>query len=118
MEVDEFFRNGVRVARCVGETYLAGGRLAGSAHAASLARAAQLRVWDASGGVCRQFDGVGRVLGAQLAAAGVSTLEDLDGADPRRLEAVTGRNYPFGDTLKAAAARTNAMTMTTISSRL
>ena len=106
VEVDEFFRNGVRVARCVGETYLAGGRLAGAAHAASLARAAQLRVWDASGGVCRQFDGVGRVLGAQLAAAGVNTLDDVDAADPRRLEAVTGRNYPFGDTLKAAAART------------
>jgi ATP-dependent DNA helicase HFM1/MER3 len=104
-EVDDFFRNGGRVARCIAETYLAGGRLAGAAHAAALARAAHMRLWDASGAACRQFDGVGRVLGAQLAAAGIATLDDLDGADPRRLEAAAGRNYPFGDTLKAAAAR-------------
>jgi hypothetical protein len=42
------FRSGVRIARCMAETYLAGGRLSGAAHALSLARTADLRLWDAS----------------------------------------------------------------------
>jgi hypothetical protein len=38
----------VRIARCISETYLQGGRLSGAAHALALARTAQLRLWDAS----------------------------------------------------------------------
>ncbi len=93
-EADDVFRSGARIARCLAETYLQGGRLAGAAHALGLARAAQLRLWDASQQVCRQFDGIGKVHAAALAAAGYTSLDALDAADPRRLEAVAGRAYP------------------------
>jgi hypothetical protein len=46
--IQDVFRSGVRIARCMAETYLAGGRLSGAAHALSLARTADLRLWDAS----------------------------------------------------------------------
>lgn len=32
----------------------------------------------------------------RLAVAGIHKLQDLQGIDPRRLEAVTQRSYPFG----------------------
>ena len=44
--------------------------------------------------ICRQFDGIGKVHAAALAAGGYTTLDEVDAADPRRLEAVTGRMYP------------------------
>lgn len=37
-----------------------------------------------------------------LATAGVDSFEKLASADPRRLEAITGRKFPFGDQLKAS----------------
>ena len=38
----------------------------------------------------------GKQLAERLAAAGVGGLRDLDALDPRRIEAITQRNYPFG----------------------
>lgn len=37
-----------------------------------------------------------------LLTAGVDSFEKLAAADPRRLETLTGRRYPFGDQLKAS----------------
>ena len=37
-----------------------------------------------------------------LLKAGVDSFEKLAAADPRRLETLTGRRYPFGDQLKAS----------------
>jgi hypothetical protein len=108
----DVFRSGVRIARCMAETYLQCGRLSGAAHALSLARTAELRLWDASKLICRQFDGIGKVHAAALAAGGYTRLDDVDAADPRRLEAVTGRTYLFGAALQAACARTPRIEMT------
>ena len=36
-----------------------------------------------------------------LVTAGVDSFEKLVSADPRRLESITGRKYPYGDQLKA-----------------
>jgi ATP-dependent DNA helicase HFM1/MER3 len=35
-------------------------------------------------------------------AAGFTTFDSLEKADPRRLETITGRKYPFGNQLKQA----------------
>lgn len=40
--------------------------------------------------------GIGKLLSERLHAAGLSTLRELAAADPRRIEAVTQRHYPFG----------------------
>jgi len=37
-----------------------------------------------------------------LVSAGIQTFGDLRKADPRRLEVVTGRKYPYGNQLKEA----------------
>jgi ATP-dependent DNA helicase HFM1/MER3 len=106
VEADDVLRHGGRICRCMAAACLHDRRLSASAHALVLARCCELRIWDNSKAVARQFSGVGPVLSRALMNAGLTSLDALDAADPRRLEAVTGRMYPFGNTLKAAVART------------
>jgi ATP-dependent DNA helicase HFM1/MER3 len=44
----------------------------------------------------RQLPGIGRLLAQRLKAAGAGTLRQLAVLDPRRIETITQRNYPFG----------------------
>ena len=53
-------------------------------------------MWHDSARHSSQVGKVGRQLADRLATAGLGTLAALHGADPRRIEAVTQRNYPFG----------------------
>lgn len=106
MEADDVLRHGGRICRCVAAACLHDRRLSASAHSLVLARSCELRMWDNALGVARQFDGIGPVLSRALISAGFTSLDKLQAADPRKLEQVTGRMYPFGNTLKAAAART------------
>jgi len=46
--------------------------------------------------------GIGKLLSERLHAAGLGSLRQLAAADPRRIEAVTQRHYPFGALLEAA----------------
>ena len=62
-------------------------------------------MWEGTDRQCRQLPGVGKLLSEKLAAAGMQTLEALELADPRRIEMVTQRNYPFGDKLKEDVLR-------------
>ena len=106
VEADDVLRHGGRICRCLAAACIHDCRLSASAHALVLARCCELRMWDNSKAVARQFNGVGPVLSKAIMNAGITSLDALDSADPRRLEAVTGRMYPFGNTLKAAVART------------
>lgn len=45
----------------------------------------------------KQLPGIGKLLGQRLKAAGAGTLRQLAELDPRRIETITQRNYPFGD---------------------
>lgn len=54
-------------------------------------------MWDGSRHVTRQIPGIGSLLAERLAAAGIDQLRKLQEADPRRIEAVTQRHYPFGE---------------------
>lgn len=53
-------------------------------------------MWDDSRHVARQLPGIGSLLADRLAAAGLDHLRKLQDTDPRRLETVTQRHYPFG----------------------
>lgn len=54
-------------------------------------------MWDDSRRVARQLPGIGSLLADRLAAAGIDHLGKLQDADPRRIETLTQRHYPFGE---------------------
>lgn len=61
-------------------------------------------MWDDSRHVTRQILGIGNLLAERLAAAGIDHLCKLQDADPRRIETVTQRQYPFGEHATALLA--------------
>lgn len=52
-----------------------------------------------------QVPGVGNVLVQRLAAAGIRSIQEFMAADPRQLELVTTKLYPWGDTKREDARR-------------
>lgn len=44
-----------------------------------------------------QLPGIGKLLSGRLRGAGVHTLHQLLALDPRRIESITQKNYPFGE---------------------
>ena len=73
------------------------GRLAATANSLLLHKGLRNRMWDDSCHVARQIPGIGSLLADRLAAAGIDHLRKLQEADPRRIETVTQRHYPFGE---------------------
>jgi len=105
MEVEEVFKAGPRIARCVAALLAYNARLSGTAHALSLARTCELRCWAVAGGCApRQLPGIGPVLARALTAGGLGSLAALEAAPARRIEGLTGRAAPFGVGVKAALA--------------
>ena len=49
----------------------------------------------------RQLDGIGMVLSKLLIQSGISTFQDLERTDPRRLETICKKHYPWGNSIKA-----------------
>ena len=102
---------GRRVASaCVGDTYAA--RLprepmpAETFNAMLLAKSLRQRMWTDSGTETRQLPGIGPLIAARLAAAGVRTLRDLAAVEPRRLESLAQRHFPFGERAGCPGRRT------------
>lgn len=61
-----------------------------------LAKSLRQRLWTGSELETRQLSGIGPLIAQRLAAAGVTKLQQLDEIEPRRLEALAQRHYPFG----------------------
>ena len=79
-------------------------RLAATANSLLLHKGLRNRMWDDSCHVTRQIPGIGSLLAERLAAAGIHHLRKLQEADPRRIETVTQRHYPFGEHFAALSA--------------
>jgi hypothetical protein len=75
------------------------GALAATGNALTLEKALRHRMWPGSREECRQLPNIGKLLGSRLAANGMGSLLALQDTDPRKIEAVTQRNYPFGKNL-------------------
>ncbi len=75
------------------------GALAATGNALTLEKALRQRMWPGSREECRQLPNIGKLLGSRLAANGMGSLLALQDTDPRKVEAVTQRNYPFGKNL-------------------
>ncbi|PSC72622.1 putative ATP-dependent DNA helicase HFM1 [Micractinium conductrix] len=61
-------------------------------------------MWTDSTLETRQLAGIGPQIAAKLAAAGVTKLRQLAEIEPRRLEAIAQRHYPFGNEVHRALA--------------
>eukprot|EP00958_Prasinococcus_capsulatus_P007065 scaffold655_cov379-Prasinococcus_capsulatus_cf.AAC.22 len=68
--------------------------------ALALCACLERRQWKTTLFPLRQLEGIGPVLSKQLLQSGISSFADLQCADPRRLEALCKKNYPWGNTMK------------------
>jgi len=83
--------------------------LAATANALLLQKCLKQKMWDSTNVECMQLQSVGKQTSKLLAAAQLGTLRQLAAADPRKIEAVTQRHYPFGESpfVTAIFVRTN-----------
>ncbi|KAL0055867.1 hypothetical protein WJX82_005206 [Trebouxia sp. C0006] len=99
-ELEQVLKVGERIALCMTKYFAHVGRLAATANSMLLHKALRNRMWDDSRHVARQLPGIGSLLADRLAAAGIDHLRKLQDTDPRRIETVTQRHYPFGNQVK------------------
>ncbi|XP_071709751.1 DExH-box ATP-dependent RNA helicase DExH17-like [Rutidosis leptorrhynchoides] len=65
-----------------------------------LAKSLHQKLWEDSPYLLKQLPGIGMVTAKALQSMGVNTFETLAEADPRKIEMVTGRKFPFGNHIK------------------
>ncbi|KAM7268083.1 hypothetical protein ACFE04_010249 [Oxalis oulophora] len=92
--------NGCRIARCMKEYFLFKKNYKGALSSALLAKSLYQKLWDDSPYLLKQLPGIGMVTAKALHSMGVVSFQTLAEADPRRIEIVTGRKYPFGNHIK------------------
>lgn len=79
-----------------GRYFLTQKKLAAAANAVLLKKSIKLRIWNGSVRETRQLPHIGKLLSERLHTAGLGKLRQLEVADPRRIETVTLKSYPFG----------------------
>ncbi|XVF60252.1 hypothetical protein PTKIN_Ptkin08bG0030000 [Pterospermum kingtungense] len=92
--------NGCRIAKCMKEYFLYKKNYRGALNSALVAKSLYQKLWDESPYLLKQLPGIGMVTAKALHSMGIKTFETLAEADPRRIEIVTGRKYPFGNHIK------------------
>ncbi|GAB2284680.1 hypothetical protein Dimus_019132 [Dionaea muscipula] len=92
--------NGCRVAKCMKEYFIFKKNYKGALNSMLLAKSLHQKLWDDSPFLLKQLPGIGMVTAKALHSMGLISFETLAEADPRKIEIVTGRKYPFGDHTK------------------
>ncbi|KAF5195515.1 Atp-dependent dna helicase mer3-like protein [Thalictrum thalictroides] len=92
--------NGCRIAKCMKEYFIYKKSYKGFLNSTLLAKCLHQRLWDESPYLLKQLTGIGMVTAKALNSAGINSFETLAEADPRRIEILTGRKYPFGNHIK------------------
>ncbi|XP_058088895.1 DExH-box ATP-dependent RNA helicase DExH17 [Magnolia sinica] len=92
--------NGCRIARCMKEFFIYKKCYRGALHSTLLAKSLHQRLWDDSPYLLKQLPGIGMVTAKALHSAGINSFKTMEEADPRRIEIITGRKYPFGNHIK------------------
>ncbi|KAF9624793.1 hypothetical protein IFM89_014081 [Coptis chinensis] len=92
--------NGCRIAKCMKEYFIHKKNYKGFLSSTILSKCLYQRIWDDSPYLLKQLTGIGMVTAKALQSAGVNSFETLAEADPRRIEILTGRKYPFGNHIK------------------
>ncbi|OMO69422.1 hypothetical protein COLO4_29060 [Corchorus olitorius] len=92
--------NGCRIAKCMKEYFIYRKNYKGALNSSLLAKSLYQKLWDDSPYLLKQLPGIGMVTAKALHSMGIKSFETLAEADPRRIEIVTGRKYPFGNHIK------------------
>jgi ATP-dependent DNA helicase HFM1/MER3 len=85
-----------RLIRCLIDCQIARRDSIGIRNALELARSFGARVWDHSPLQIKQIEQVGVVTVRKLAAAGITSIEELEYAEAHQIEMVLSKNPPFG----------------------
>lgn len=88
-----------RLIRCMIDCLIAREESTSILNALELARSFGARVWDQSPLQMKQIEQVGVVAVRKLAAAGITSIEELEGSEAHRIEMVLSKNPPFGSKL-------------------
>ncbi|GAY46809.1 hypothetical protein CUMW_099840, partial [Citrus unshiu] len=95
-DMNSISTNGSRIAKCMRDYFIFRKNYKGAVNSALLAKSLYQRLWDDSPYLLKQLPGIGMALHSM----GIKSFETLAEADPRRIEIVTGRKYPFGNHIK------------------
>ncbi|KAJ5823570.1 Nucleotide-sugar transporter [Penicillium robsamsonii] len=88
-----------RLIRCLIDCQITRGDSIAIRNALELARSFGAKVWDRSPLQMKQIEQVGVVAVRKLAAAGITSIEGLECAEPHQIEMVLSKNPPFGSKL-------------------
>ncbi|KMT18211.1 hypothetical protein BVRB_2g023810 isoform B [Beta vulgaris subsp. vulgaris] len=92
--------NGCRIAKCMKEYFIFRKNYKGALNSIALAKSLHHKLWDDSPFLLKQLPGIGMVTAKALHSMGIISFETLADADPRRIEIVASRKFPFGDHIK------------------
>ncbi|KAK3032096.1 hypothetical protein RJ639_036310 [Escallonia herrerae] len=99
-DITSICSNGNRIAKCMKEYFIHKKNYKGAINSTLLAKSLHQKLWDDSPYLLKQLPGIGMVTAKALHSMGVKSFETLSEADPRKIEIVTGRKYPFGNHIK------------------
>uniref|UniRef100_A0A0E0HD41 DNA 3'-5' helicase n=1 Tax=Oryza nivara TaxID=4536 RepID=A0A0E0HD41_ORYNI len=100
-EMNSICSNGCRVAKCMREYFIYKKNYKSAISSMLLAKCLHQKLWESSPFLLKQLPGIGIVTAKALKTAGIDSFESLATVDARKIESVTGRNYPFGDSIKS-----------------
>ncbi|XP_021769181.1 DExH-box ATP-dependent RNA helicase DExH17-like [Chenopodium quinoa] len=92
--------NGCRIAKCMKEYFFFKKNYKGALNSIALAKSLHHKLWDSCPYLLKQLPGIGMVTAKALHSMGITSFETLAEADPRRIEIVANRKFPFGDFIK------------------
>ncbi|KAI8019780.1 DExH-box ATP-dependent RNA helicase DExH17 [Camellia lanceoleosa] len=99
-DMNSICSNGCRIAKCMKEYFIYKKNYKGALNSTLLAKSFHQKLWDDSPYLLKQLPGIGMVTAKALQSMGVKSFETLCEADPRKIEIITGRKYPFGNHIK------------------
>ncbi|KAK4430261.1 DExH-box ATP-dependent RNA helicase DExH17 [Sesamum alatum] len=99
-DVNSICSNGSRIAKCMKEYFMYKKSYKGALNSTAIAKCLHQKLWNDSPYLLKQLPGIGMVTAKALHSMGVTSFETLFEADPRKIELVTGRKYPFGNHIK------------------
>ncbi|XP_020699079.1 ATP-dependent DNA helicase MER3 homolog isoform X2 [Dendrobium catenatum] len=99
-DMNSICTNGCRIAKCMKECFIFRRSYKGALSSSLLAKCLHQRLWDDSPYLLKQLPGIGMVTAKALHSAGINSFDKMLEADPRKIELITGRKYPFGNHIK------------------
>ncbi|WCJ21015.1 hypothetical protein M5689_003208 [Euphorbia peplus] len=99
-DLNSISSNGSRIAKCMKEYFIFKKNYKGAVNSILLAKSLYQKLWDDSPYLLKQLPGIGMVTAKALHSMGIKSFDTLAEADPRRIEIVTGRKFPFGNHIK------------------